>query len=150
VNPQALTTYVGWASMAVVGGFSLVRWRSSEKRQAAKDVAREQESAVKNDANLRDDQRELLAMLYERDKASQDRIDKLQGEVDRLRLLVEHLQSQLAAEQRMREASDARAVAESSARQRLRISSTADEREITEMGDTAEQKYRDKNPEPDA
>lgn len=148
MNPEALTTYVGWASMACVGGFAWVRWRSSEKRQAARDAAKETESAVKNDANLRDDQRELLAMLYERDKASQERIDKLQSEVDRLRLLVEHLQSQLAAEQRMREASDARAAAESLARRRLRISSTADEREITEMGDTAERKYRDDNPEP--
>lgn len=108
-----------------------------------------------NDANLRDDQRELLTKLYERDDVSQTRIEKLIKENEEIRAQMEKVRQEFQAqvnemrdERRdarfAREIAESRGAAEVGARSRLSKSIPMNEATIKRAGDAAEKVTRAK------
>jgi cell division protein FtsB len=118
----------------------------------------------RDDANLRDDQREFIAVLRAENKEFRQRVAALENTIDDLRQEITRLQRLLEGERRDREAAQARLAAELSARDRLSVIRSADraagagevahaldaddtaaELAISEAGDKAEKQSRDSN-----
>lgn len=100
----------------------------------------------KDDANLRDDQREFIAVLQKENATWRREVESLRQTVEHLREEIEQLRAELAAERRQRAESEARMDAETRTRVQLatrrdpRAGDAADEQRITEAGRAAEQR----------
>lgn len=100
-SPSELTNYFGPIALLIGGLWTLVKYRISKADKSKRD-------AVKDDGNLRDDQREFIQVLQKENREWRTQVDELRKIIDSCRDEIDKLRRELGIERRAREAAEAR------------------------------------------
>lgn len=111
-SPAELTNYFGPISLSVMGVWAWWKNRAARKERAIgaaqTQAQRDQAEAIKNDANLRDDQREFITVLQNENRTWRAEVAQLHTALDALRADMEKLRAELGTERRARESAESR------------------------------------------